>query len=147
MNSTTCGGADLKTKYTVWIEAYVLRQNDVLLGKCRSACEEMLLIFPELKIVRGHIYDAYWGKRGHFWLVTEDGTIIDPTRGQFPARSIQYEAWDPSVPVRVGKCQECGVEIFKCVETLDEKPKVESVCSPECEQQLREYYDGMTGNK
>jgi hypothetical protein len=136
--------------YSAWIKAYVLRQNDALLGKCRPACEEMLLTFPELKIVRGHVYDAYWGKRGHFWLVTEDAKIIDPTRGQFPARSIQYEAWNPDVPVRVGKCQECGTEIFKCVETLNEKPKVESVCSAECEQKLRNYYDNIdyiTGDK
>lgn len=138
-------GGDLA--YCDWIAAYVEQQDGALLGKCSAACNEMILVFPELKIIRGHVYDAYWGKRGHFWLVTEDGKIIDPTRGQFPARSIQYEAWDPSVPVRVGKCMECGVEIFKCVATLDEKPQVESVCSEECEQKLLNYYNDITGNK
>jgi hypothetical protein len=143
----TCGAAILSAKYSAWIEVYVLRENDVLLGKCRTACEEMLGVFPELKLVRGHVYDAYWGKRGHFWLMMEDAKIIDPTRGQFPARSIQYEAWEPSVPVKVGKCMECGVEIFKCVATLDEKPPVESVCSEECQKRLLDYYNNMSEDK
>lgn len=129
--------------YGKWIVAYVERQDGVLLGKCGAACNEMLKIYPELKIVRGYIYDAYWGKRGHFWLVTEDDTIIDPTRDQFPAPSIEYEAWNPSVSVRVGKCMECGVEIFKCVESLDERPKVETVCSEECQKKLLDYYNHL----
>lgn len=133
--------------YRQWIEDYVERQNGVLLGKCSAACKEMILIFPELKIVRGHVYDTYWGKRSHFWLESRDAKIIDPTRDQFPARSIQYEAWDPSVPVKVGKCMECGTEIFKCVETLDEKPLNESVCSEECQTRLLDYYNNMSGNR
>jgi len=40
----------------------------------------------------------------------EDGTIVDPTSGQFAFKGGDYEEYDPSRhgPEPVGKCIECG---------------------------------------
>lgn len=125
--------------YQTWIKNYLARHNGAVLGRCRDATEEMQRDFPELRIRKGHIYDLSWGQRGHWWLETSDGEIVDPTASQFPAL-MEYEEWKPGRPVRVGKCMNCGKDIWEKVETLDEEPRRRSSCSHECETELlREY--------
>lgn len=119
--------------YAGWIRGYEVR-TPALLGRCRDAVVEMRSAFPELTEVRGHVFCA-WGRRGHAWLVTSDGTIVDPTRGQFPG-PVEYEPWKPGDTVRVGKCMNCGDEIWRPAQTLAEEPKRESACSGDCEAEL-----------
>lgn len=78
-------------------------------GYCKPVCQEMNKVFPELKLVRGHYYDASWGERMHWWLVDPDGNIIDPTAIQFPSKGKGvYIPWDESQPEPTGKCRQCG---------------------------------------
>jgi hypothetical protein len=121
--------------YQDWITSYIASNNGIVYGKCSVAVQEMIKVFPELKIVRGHIFDLMWGRRSHWWLSTADGEIIDPTKSQFPC-VVEYEEWLPGTEVRVGKCMNCGNEIFAIVDSLDEPIINKSVCSDECEKEL-----------
>ena len=115
--------------YTEWIAAYEARTPH-LLGQCLIAAEEMAAAFPELTVVKGHVY-CDWGKRGHAWLMGEQGEILDPTAKQFGA-IFEYEPWSPGDEARVGKCMNCGSEIWKAIYTLDED-HTQSICSEACE--------------
>lgn len=95
------------SKYQEYIKALGLTQRTAY-GKCREVCDEMLKHFPELKLVGGYIYDASWGQRGHWWLVDEQGTIIDPTLIQFPCPSGIYDAFGEDNPQPTGMCPNCG---------------------------------------
>lgn len=117
--------------YEEWIAAYVEKKEGKLLGRCKEAVEEMVLAFPELKKVPGHVYCG-WGRRGHWWCVTSDGKIVDPTVQQFDI-VFEYEPWVPGTEVRVGKCMECGEEIWKAIQSLEEEPGRETFCSKDCE--------------
>ena len=120
--------------YRTWIQEYVAREGGILLGKCVRACAEMRRVFPELEEVRGHVTALHWGKRGHAWLKSPDGKIVDPTAAQFPT-IILYEPWKPGDEVRVGACMECGNDIWKAVDSLDQDHSVySSFCSSECEE-------------
>lgn len=125
--------------YHPWIEAYMARQNYILLGKCREAVAEMRAVFPELIEKRGHVL-CKWGKRGHIWLVTAEGEIVDPTADQFPLfPPLRYEEWKPGESVLVGKCMNCGDEIWRAVQTLDAEPPQESICGEACEKSYIAY--------
>ena len=73
-------------------------------GKCKEMCEEWLLKYPELILVRGHYICPHWGKQAHWWLKDDDG-IIDPTVKQFPTAGIgaEYIEFDGYC-----SCDECG---------------------------------------
>lgn len=77
--------------------------------------------------------------RGHAWLVDAIGNVVDPTRDQFPG-PIEYEEWKPGDVVRVGKCMNCGEEIWEPVESLGETPPQKSVCSLKCNDELMESF-------
>lgn len=88
--------------YIEWIHEHV--KNDGY-GQCAEVTERMAQAFPELKRVRGHYYDIHWGERAHWWLVTPDGHIVDPTAAQFPTQGRgHYELWDESEQEPTGKC-------------------------------------------
>lgn len=128
-------------KYQLWIERY-LERTPRLLGRCNEACAEMLAEFPELRIVRGHVIVAVWGKRGHVWLIDEEDSIVDPTAKQFPA-ILCYEPWKPGDEVRVGACMECGESIWEAVDSLEgDPPPNPGICSEECEQAIRVSLNG-----
>lgn len=125
--------------YTSWIKGYRASVNSTL-GRCKEATAAMVKDFPELKIVPGHVYTD-WGKRGHFWCETEDGTIIDPTADQFNV-IWDYEAFEPGQEVRVGKCMNCGDEIWAAIQSLDEAPPPRSTCSDACHDAIVAEYNG-----
>jgi hypothetical protein len=128
--------------YREWIDDFVAKCDGKLLGKCREAVEAMHAVFPELRIVRGHAPVMGWGLRGHWWLITPDGTIVDPTEEQFPG-VMQYEEWRPGDAVRIGKCMECGDEIWADIESLDDGPPPhETFCSDDCR---RSFASALTG--
>ncbi len=96
-----CG---MKEQYRNWILKNVPPECT---GKCKEFCEKMLTEFPELKLVRGHVYlpkdDETWP---HWWLLSEDD-IVDPTLSQFPNLML-YEPHDESGPEPTGRCLNCG---------------------------------------
>lgn len=78
-------------------------------GQCEYVCLNMIKIFPELKLVRGHYWDDELGKRQHWWLEDKSKAIIDPTVIQFPSNGFgEYEPWIEGTPEPTGKCPNCG---------------------------------------
>ncbi|MCK9567537.1 hypothetical protein M0R72_01145 [Candidatus Pacearchaeota archaeon] len=125
--------------YAEWIAAYIESQNGIVYGQCSSAVAAMVKVFPELRIVRGHVFDLQLGQRSHWWLVTAAGEIVDPTKGQFPCL-MEYEEWVPGTEVRVGACMQCGADIWEAVDSLDGPPIHRNFCSSECEAELISEY-------
>lgn len=106
--------------YTEWIDAYVLRMEGEVDYRCASATLEMATAFPELKRVRGGVSaimrNAHLDARTshpHWWLVTPDGTIVDPTAYQF-VEPIEYDPLDENDPLNhpTGKCMGCGDLVY-----------------------------------
>ncbi len=78
-------------------------------GECSEITEQMAEAFPELTRVRGHYYCSAWGERTHWWLVTSDDEIIDPTVEQFPSKGKGvYDSWVEGTEEPTGKCPNCG---------------------------------------
>ncbi len=119
--------------YSDWIKEHYPTYESAY-GRCAEAVKKMSKEFPELKIVRGHVM-CLWGKRAHWWLTDAEGNIIDPTVTQFPG-TINYDEWKPGDQIRVGKCMNCGDEIWKSVSTIEVRYITESVCSKTCEANL-----------
>jgi hypothetical protein len=93
-------------RYTTWIAA----QTEDPQGRCAEATLAMQAAFPELRRVRGHVITA--GRdRPHWWLVTPDGDIIDPTAAQFQTLCF-YQPWDEAQSEPTGKCPNCGGYVF-----------------------------------
>lgn len=104
-----------RRSYADWIAGYLAAFEDPsrTLGRCRQAAEAMARSFPELEVVRGHVLcPAPWGRRGHWWAVSPEGDILDPTAGQFTLGIARYEPYVEGGDVRLGKCMECGTEIW-----------------------------------
>ena len=103
------------SKYDSWIESWLERNGAVKnggYGRCRDAAEAMAGEFPELSIVKGHVHcPPPWFKRGHWWCLSKDGDIVDPTAAQFPC-IFKYEPYTEGDDVRLGKCMNCGEEIW-----------------------------------
>ena len=73
-------------------------------GKCKEMSEALIVVDPSLRLVRGYYHDLFWGRQQHWWCVKADGTIVDPTKDQFPTKGAGcYEEFDGSV-----ECEYCG---------------------------------------
>lgn len=116
-------------KYAAWIETYLNRCDGMPRNKCMAATAEMVTVFPELKVVAGFVF-ASGSRIEHFWCVDPVGNVVDPTAAQFVGIT-SYVPWKPGDEIRVGKCMNCGDEIYGRPATLDGKPAC--VCSKECE--------------
>lgn len=125
------------SSYTIWIEQW-LAENRAY-GNCQAACTAMAEAFPELTTVPGHV-SCDWGYRAHWWLTDTDGNIVDPTVSQFGV-VFDYCPWKPGDEVRVGKCMNCGDEIWRSVQVLDPPPKQECICSDECKVSFAKYME------
>jgi len=126
-------------KYKQWVEDYLKRVENPY-SKCVEATEEMAKAFPELRRVRGHA-ETLWGRREHWWLITPDNEVIDPTEAQFPGGVFEYEELKLGSLVRVGRCMNCGEYIWEPTKNVDEEPPHKSVCSDRCEEILQEEYN------
>jgi hypothetical protein len=104
-------------KYKEWIEMNYPTSTESY-GNCKKAVEQMKSEFPELTITNGFVFDAMWGERAHWWLKTEDNSIIDPTFNQFPAL-VDYNEIDDNHPARnypEARCHECGERYYETPE-------------------------------
>jgi hypothetical protein len=135
-------------RYQDWIDIYVAKQPQsegwpYLYGTCSIATKMMVEAFPgELRRVAG-----FANEREHFWCVTWNGEVVDPTVKQFfrneaeyrmlgGSSAIEYREFKPGDEVRVGKCMNCGTPIYAPVERLDDPKPRRSVCSDQCEDDL-----------
>lgn len=121
-----------QARYAAWIEANVRGDG---FGYCAEITEKMAAAFPELKRVRGHYYDAFWGERGHWWLVAPDGSIVDPTKAQFPDKNGEYIPWREGEEEPTGKCMNCAAYTYGG----------KDCCSVECERETVAYLQGSVG--
>ncbi len=76
--------------YQEWINNRVKTEKEAL-GNCYVVCNEMILVFPELELVKGYYYDLS-KKKTHYWLEL-NGRIIDPTILQFDTINGTYERY------------------------------------------------------
>jgi hypothetical protein len=116
----------------------------LLKGKCYGWTAKFAEKFPQLKQVCG-----FYGNSEHYWCVDTDGTIVDPTVGQFydgEGDPNKYRVFDESVDkIYLGKCMNCGFEIYGLKAEGEQ-----SICKPEagekeseCSRSLTDYYNGM----
>lgn len=76
-------------------------------GKCKKFVEELIEKDPTLRKVRGYYHCPIWGEQEHWWCEKPDGTIVDPTKDQFPSRGLgQYVEFNG-----ICICAECGTSV------------------------------------
>ncbi len=126
---------NMTEEYRQWIANWLSTNNPY--SKCAEAVTAMHEVFPNLTVVKGHA-DTDWGRRAHWWLVTPTGEVVDPTASQFGA-VFAYDPWKPGDKAQVGTCMNCGDEIWKPLQTLDEEPKRECICSTRCSDAFATY--------
>ena len=96
----------MKTEYRAWItERYTTPESAKL--QCAEATKEMVAAFPELRRVRGHAMVGV-DLRPHWWCLTTDGKIIDPTAHQWDQPPVFYDMIPEGAEEPHGKCLECG---------------------------------------
>ena len=123
----------MPNKYSNWIDInYPIPQMAYL--QCTDATLEMKKAFPELTRVRGQIdvmepHGLPPTKTTHWWLVTENGEIVDPTAHQYPTRIVKYTPVDETRGGPTGKCPNCG---GLCYEG-------DYLCSKKCEKEYLDY--------
>lgn len=119
-------------EYEKWMHRYFMDHKGYLRGKCADATKKMAEAFPELRAAAGFVHCS-WGRDQHWWCVTNDGTIVDPTSHQFEP-GFRYEEVnlnDPNLAniVPSGKCPNCGGPTYRG----------EQICSKKCEVEYVEY--------
>ena len=67
--------------YDAWIAHYIASGRPVV-GECLQVCKQMLSRFPELVLHGGYMHTPL-GPDLHYWLIAENGEIVDPTFSQF----------------------------------------------------------------
>ena len=77
-------------------------------GKCKEEAEKLCQEDPTLTLVRGHYFCPLWNsEEPHWWCTKSDGTIVDPTKLQFPSGGLGiYTPFSGLVT-----CSECGKEL------------------------------------
>ena len=77
-------------------------------GKCKELSEELCKKDNTLVLVRGHYFCPIWNTENqHWWCEKPDGTIVDPTRKQFPSHGHGiYTPFNGYV-----QCSNCGHEM------------------------------------
>ena len=127
----------MKEKYSIWIiKNYPTPESATL--QCKEATLGMVKEFPELKRVRGmvHVKEPYGlnpTKCPHWWLITQEGEIVDPVVHQYPLGIVKYVQLDESLGIPTGKCINCGDFCYKN----------SCVCSEKCGEVLNEKYDDI----
>jgi hypothetical protein len=103
------------SKYQKWIEVNV---PDISLGlyglrgKCTEFSKMMCNEYPELTFQHGYYYCPIWREQEHSWTITPNGSIVDPTKDQFPSKGIGTYAPLEEEDWPIGKCMNCGRPCF-----------------------------------
>lgn len=132
----------MEEKYKSWI-IKIKSEYNVLTGLCGSISRKMIENFPELRLARGYFIDDYGAKHSHWWCVSSDGIIIDPTVDQFKSNfeisAARYEEYDELKhgPLPIGRCYDCGSYIY--AEDQGEDYSSSNFCNIECEKNTMEY--------
>lgn len=108
-------------EYQEYIDSLGLDRRSAY-GKCEFYSKKMIKRFPELILVRGHYDDPIRGATEHWWLKTEVGKIVDPTKAQFIS-GFDYTELDKNSPEPTGKCPECGEYVYNNQTLHDECAK------------------------
>jgi len=94
-------------------------------GKCKEMSEALVAADQSLTLVRGHYYCPAWGEQPHWWTKKPDGTIVDPTKNQFPSKGAgTYIEFNGIIP-----CSNCGKGISEDEADIDGRY---AFCSYEC---------------
>lgn len=80
--------------------------------QCSEATSALVKDFPELTRVRGHVVVGI-DIRPHWWCVTPDGRIVDPTAHQWVCAPTNYNALPEDAEEPQGKCTHCGDLLFR----------------------------------
>jgi hypothetical protein len=95
-------------RYMKWISEHVGPDPH---GQCKEVTARMAAAFPELRRVRGHYVCPSDGRQQHWWMVSPDGTVLDPTKEQFSSRGQGlYEPHEGPEPT--GTCLNCGALVY-----------------------------------
>lgn len=118
------------SKYQDWIER-CYPTSDSAKCECEEGTKLMSTCFPELTVVRGQIsveepYGLPPTKTTHWWCVTPDGKVVDPTGHQYPTKILLYEPVDDTKEEPTGKCMNCGDICYKG----------NNLCSEECKSEF-----------
>ena len=102
----------MNKNYQDWINQHYPTSLSTRL-KCKVISHRMVTEFPELKVVRGQIeVEEPCGlpptKTQHWWCISPEGEVIDPTSHQYPTRILTYQPVDESKGEPTGKCMNCG---------------------------------------
>lgn len=117
----------MNKKYFDWIKNY--SKNNNIEGKCAEVTNLMMMKFPELKRIRGHIKCVVDNNlHSHWWLIDKNNNIIDPTEKQFIIIT-EYLPHDESAPEPTGKCPNCGNYCYD----------YKHICSDKCAHEYGEY--------
>lgn len=94
-------------------------------GKCKEMSEALVVADPTLTLVRGYYFCPIWGEQPHWWAKRPDGTIVDPTKDQFPSKGLgHYIEFDGNI-----ECSNCGKLIKEEDADIDGRY---AFCSYEC---------------
>ena len=119
LSSSVSGAA----AYDLWIQTYRKEKGWKMVGTCQSATQAMGEFFPELRRVPGRVLLGS-GRECEHWWCESNRQVWDPTEPQFDEEGgiIDYIPWKPGDEVRIGKCMNCGVQIYAAVQKLGEPP-------------------------
>jgi len=121
---------NMDERYQRWIEEHIPADCE---GACKIFAEEMHEAFPELRVVCGRYFRPEDSPADHWWCVTKDGEIVDPTARQFEldregrtrykVDSKNYTA-DENIS---GKCPRCGKWCYDGDEYCSAKCELDSI--------------------
>ena len=107
-------------------------------GDCGKLSRAIKKVFPELRLVAGYYYCPYWGKQQHWWCVSPEGDIVDPTACQFPSQDGDYEELaEENRPV--GECMDCGEDVFRKDRLGNDNPYAPNFCNKNCSDATEAY--------
>lgn len=100
----------MRADYAEWIEFNVRGDGG---GFCYEYTHRMASAFPELRTASGYYCAPNEGEIPHWWCVAPDGSVVDPTAGQFQHQGGSYVEKQPGEGcLRCGNVGFGGVLIF-----------------------------------
>ena len=126
-------------QYNKWMSDNYPSRKEAL-SKCQEASKKMKEAFPELRVTNGFISLPFeLDEKAHWWCVTPDGEIVDPTSIQYGTCILDYEEINDEHPARkyrLAKCMNCGEQYY-------ETPELKGVMhNSSCEKEFAESMDG-----